>query len=192
MKKGHDIIRGYVADQIAAHRHVLEAVTRHAEDPSLSRVAGAQAAVARAVSTLAAHLGMLDLRVEALGGQGPIGGLKEAVTSVTGYLTGLYGQVRGETAARMLRDDYTAINFLLVCATMLHTTARAFKDEQTASVTSTIMGDLPTLLLTLQNLVPEAVVVELAADHPEIDRRADTMAMMEIKAAWHASSAPAT
>ena len=188
MKKGYDIVRGYTADQIAAHRHVLEAITRHAEDPSLSKVPGASVVIARAVEMLAAHIKLLDARVTALGGQGPVGGLKEAVTSVTGFLTGLYGQVRGETASRMLRDDYTGINFLLVCTTMLHTTARAFNDEQTTDVTSIIMRDLPGVLMTLQDLVPEAVVIDLAADHPELDRRADSMAGMEIKAAWRAAA----
>ena len=156
--------------------------------PTLFTVGHSTRSLAELVEMLAAHIKLLDARVTALGGQGAVGGLKEAVTSVTGFLTGLYGQVRGETASRMLRADYTGINFLLVCTTMLHTTARAFNDEQTTDVTSIIMRDLPGVLMSLQDLVPEAVVTDLAADHPEIDRRADSMAAMEIKAAWRAAA----
>jgi hypothetical protein len=188
MKNPSDTVRGYVTDMMGAHRHVLEAVTRHAEDPSLAKVPGAQATIARIVSVLDSQHRLLEARAQQLGGAGAMGGIKEAVTSVTGFLTGLYGQVRGETASRMLRDDYTGLNFLLVCATMLHTTSTALGDAETTSVCSTIVRGLPPLLMDLQELVPRAVVRDLAEDHPGLDTIADAKTIPEVKAAWRGAS----
>lgn len=177
---------------IAAYRHVLEAVTRHAEDASITRVAGGAATMARAVSLLDAHRTMLERRAEQLGGVGTMGGIKEAVTSVTGFLTGLYGQVRGETASRMFRDNYVAVNFLMVSATMLHTTGRVLGDAATVEVSKHLMRDLPPLLMEFQELVPRAVVLDLADDHKDLRLNtsgADHAAVVEVKNAWRNAAA---
>lgn len=184
MSEPSDTIKGYVGDLIAVHRHVLEAIKRHVEDKELTALPDAESTLHDTITVLTRNMRGLEERLQALGGPGAAGQIKEAVTTMTGFLTGVFGQVRGETASRMLRDNYTAINFIMICATMLHTTARAFRDDYTASVTHNIMNELPPVLMRLADLVPHAVVADLAKKYPAIDNTADESAIREAREAW--------
>ena len=183
-----DTVLWYVNDLIAAHRHTLEAVRRHERDEQLLRVPGAGTAVGGLAATLERHIGLLERRAEAMGGQGVVGGLKEALTTVSGTLMGLYGQVRSETASRMLRDDVTAAHFLMTCSTMLYATARALGDQQTADVAADIMKHLPPVVMELQGVLPEAVVLDVSKDHPGASPSADEDTVRQIKIAWRSAS----
>lgn len=191
MKETRDIIRGYATDLLAVHRHSLEAIKRHANDDDIAKIPGARDIVAQAIAVLEGNMNRLESRLAVLGGQGASGQIKEAVTTATGFLVGLYGQARGEPASRALRDDYAAMSFVLVCTTMLHATARALRDMDTAAVTSAMMHDLPPVIVRLADIVPQAVVAELAIEHGIVDGAADEMTIREIKETWRAASAPA-
>jgi hypothetical protein len=178
----------YVNDLIAAHRHTLEAVRRHERDDDLHVVPGAHAAVSALAAGLERHIALLESRAQAMGGQGVVGNLKEALTTVTGTLTGLYGAVRSETPSRMLRDDATAANFLMTCTTMLYATARALGDNTTAGAAEDIMKRFPPLIMELQGVLPEAVVIDVSKDHPGANPAADEETVRQVKIAWRSAS----
>src|SRR5690606_25725665 len=46
---------------------------------------------------------------------------------------GIIDKLRHDTAAKAIRDDYTAFNHVAIAYTMLHTTAMALHDNQTMS-----------------------------------------------------------
>lgn len=184
-----DTVLWYVNDLIAAHKHTLDAVRRHERDDRLLRVPGASTAVAGLSASLERHIAALEARVEAMGGHGAVGNLKEALTTVTGTLAGLYGQVRPEAASRMLRDDVTATNFLMTCSAMLYATARALGDQQTADVADSLMKRFPPIIIELQDVLPEAVVLDISAEHPGASPRADEDTVRQIKMAWRGASA---
>lgn len=177
--------RHYLSDLIAVHTHVHDAIARHKEDSALAKVPGALRCIENVVASLARSQRLLEDRAEALGGQGALGNLKEALTTVSGFFAGLYGKVRPETASRALRDDYTALHFLFACTAMLHTTSRALGDTPTCTITAGIMRDLPPLILDVADLIPHAVLLDLAKEHPNLDHSADEAAIREVKGAWH-------
>lgn len=180
--------RGYLNDLLAVHRHVLEAIKRHADDKNIQDLPDAVTTLNDTTTILTRNIRHMEARLETMGGPGAAGQIKEAVTTVTGFLTGLFGQVRAETASRMLRDNVTALNFLMTCAEMLDTTAHALGDEHTASVTHNIMHELPPVILRLTDLVPHVVVHDLARQHPELNLSADERTIRETRESWRSAS----
>lgn len=183
-----ETLRWYTNDLIAAHRHVVEAMRRNQNEDALKIVPGALACVENIVATLDKNLKVLETRVERLGGAGVIGSVKEAVTAVTGFFTGLYGQARPQAASRILRDDLVALNFLMTCTTMLHTTSRALGDANTTDVTHTMMREMPPLIMRLTDLLPAAVLYDLSKDHAGLNPAAFDMTIEEVKDAWRGAA----
>jgi len=115
--------------------------------------------------------------------------IKDMLGTVTGALAGLYGKMRGETAARMLRDDYTALSFVTACTTMLHTTALALDDSATSALTLRHIQEYPPLIMALSELLPHAVVADLAADKvPIVNPSAAEEAIRNLSDSWHGAS----
>ena len=185
MPTGHDTVQRYLGDLIAVVRHVSEAVERHSRDDALNRVVGGAAVVTNASDVLKRQLSALEYHATTIGGVGMAGVIKEAVTSLSGFLTGLYGSIRGEAASRMLRDDYTGLSFVSMCTAMLHTTALAVGDDRTADLTRQHLDELPPVILAISELVPHAVVADLAADRvPIVDPDAPTLAIKHLIDSW--------
>jgi len=180
----HDTVRGYVGDLLAAHRHVLEAVERHCESPAVARIPHAEGRLMALREALKSQKASLTEVLDATGREGASAQVKEAVTTITGFLVGIYGQVRGETASRMIRDNCTAVSFLNTCAAMLHTTAVAFRDERVAGVAVNVMNELPGHVMTLADLLPHAVAIELHAEHSEASINAAEVTVQAIHDSW--------
>ncbi len=154
MATGQDTVKSYIGDLIAALRHVFGAIEKQCDNTDLARIDGAKKAVTNIHGTLSRQIASLEVRADDMGGTGAMGAVKDAVTSVTGFVTGLYGSMRGETASRLLRDDYAALTFVSVCTAMLHTTALAVGDAATAQLTRQNLNDFPPLIMALNDLLP--------------------------------------
>ncbi len=113
--------------------------------------------------TLQNHLSALASRLQALGGS-PTHPVKEAVAAVAGVAAGLYDQVRSEEASKDLRDDYTALNQSIIAYVMLHTTALAFNDQETADLCQRHLTDTSNFVMQIQSLMPALVVQEYEQD----------------------------
>jgi hypothetical protein len=161
---GRETVRGYVNDLIAAHRHVLEAMKRHPKDSSLMNVAGAAQTLSDVCTRLQWNLEVLEQCSTELGGKGAAGHIKEALTVMSGTVTGFYGQFRPEAASRMLRDDHTALNFLMTCSWMLRITARALGEDATADRSEQIVRGFPPMISRVSHMLAAAVVTDLKKD----------------------------
>lgn len=184
MKENTETVRGYAEDLLACHRHVVGAMTRHLEDKALAGVPGARLFVQRACDTLNWNISVLEARIKQLGGPDLVGQAEQALTRITGFMAGVYGRMRGERASRMLRDNSTALSFLMVCSSMLHATAGAMGDIETVRTTRDVMQKLPSLLMEVNDLIPRAVVLELAADHRSLNLSASEATIIETKQLW--------
>jgi len=90
----------------------------------------------------------------------------------------------------MLRDDHTALSFVTVCTTMLHTTALALNDSATAALTLRHIQEYPPLIMALGELLPHAVVAELIADNSlAVNPGAAEEAIRNLNDSWHGASA---
>ncbi len=193
MTSAQNTIKHYVGDLSAVIRHVSEALDRHSKDDHLIRLSGATAVIENASTVLKRQLAAMEYHSNSIGGTGLGGAVKETVTSVTGFLTGLYGTLRGETVSRMLRDDYTGLSFVLICTEMLHTTALAVGDSRTADLTRQHIHELPPVIKALSALVPFAVVADIAADKVPISfAQAATAAAQTHVDAWQNETSPST
>jgi len=185
-----EIVRSYLGDLIAVLDHVSQAVAKQAGNDDFRRIAHAGRVIDNLNSVLIRQHADLEAHVKAVGGTSGGGVMKDMLGAITGAVAGLYGKMRGETAARMLRDDYTALSFVTVCSTMLHTTALALDDSATAALTLRHIQEYPPLIMALSELLPHAVVADLAADKvPVVNPAAAEEAIRNLNDSWHGASA---
>jgi hypothetical protein len=179
----------YLGDLIAVHTHVGEAVARHAKDERVFRIANGRAVMERADAVLKKHLEELEAYAKTSGGVGAMGMIKEAITSMTGFVTGLYGTIRGEAASRMFRDDYTGISFVMICTQMLHTTARAVGEVTISAMLLRHMEELAEVIMEINGVLPYAVMADLGTDgEPIMNPHAGEEAAREQTQAWKFAS----
>ena len=186
-----ETVRSYLGDLISVVDHVSQAVGKHASDDDLKRIAAAPGVISNCHAVLVRQHEELQARLTAIGGATGGGVLKDMLTTATGALAGLYGKMRGETASRMIRDDYTAVSFRTACTTMLHTTALAVNDNATAELALRHIGQYQRVVMELSDLLPEAVMADLVLDkvtvvHPN----AAELATKQIDELWQRNSQP--
>lgn len=184
-----ETVRSYLGDLIAVVDHVLQAVAKQAGDDDLRRVAHAGSVIDNLHTVLVRQHTDLQTHVKAMGGASGGGMLKDVLATAAGALAGLYGKLRGETASRVLRDDYTAMSFLTACTTMLHTTALALDDTATGELTLRHIQEYPPLIMALSELLPHAVVADLRMDKVAVAiPDAADQAVGHLSDSWHRAS----
>lgn len=94
-------------------------------------------------------------------GSGASGGIVAKGAEILGAAAGLIDKVRKDTVAKSLRDDYTAYNFAAISYTMLHTTAMAVNDTQTATFAEQGLRTYAGLVQKVNQVMPAAVLHDL-------------------------------
>ena len=183
-------IHKYATDLLAAHHHVAEAIGRQVTDARVLSMSDASGVLYEVHGTIMRHFKDLEGRLKESGGLGAGGQVKEALTSVSGFLAGLYGQMRREPVSRMLRDDILAVDFLQTCTEMFHATAKACGDTHFTSCAESMFRDHAMLTLKLHEVLPNVVVRELPPEHV-VDATAGTATVRAVSDAWHSTSATA-
>jgi len=191
IKDSREYLRPYLADMAAVEKHILEAVERQSNDDGFKKLPQALQLVNRIESTLRGHVQTLESQLERFPGGGVAGAVKGTVTGVLGVFAGLYDKVRTETASRGLRDDYTALNLATVSYVMLHTSALALGEAATAELALKNLKDLTPLVMQLNEIIPEAVVRELAEQGKAFDASIVQRAVHSTQEAWSATAATA-
>ncbi len=85
-------------------------------------------------------------------------GVKRATSAVAGVGAAVIDFLRTEKLPKDLRDDYTAMNLATIGYLMLHTTALSLGDKEVAEVAQQHYSDYARAVMTLQNMIPVAVV----------------------------------
>ncbi len=187
MKNPHELIRGYTQDLVVVHKHILRVIEDQPTDASIQQVPGAAALLTEVAHALQTRISLYETQVQERGGAGAVGQAEEAATWVTSFMGTVYGKVRRHPAARILRDDYTALCMLGVCEEMLHTTALSLGDERLAGFIAERMGDLPRLIMRVHDKIPTAVISDLGEDHP-VDGTAAAATVEAAHQAWRGAS----
>lgn len=185
-----DTVTKYLGDLTAVYRHCCEVIERQTTASCVTEDPGIADALRRTHAVLSTHQGALEARLKDLEGRAA---LREALTTVTGFLAGLYDKIRSETLSRMLRDNFAALHFMYACQTMMIATAQACGDPLTAQLVSRQQEDLPGLILKMSDLLPVAVVSDLRRNNVSIvNANAATIALESNRKAWgHSSQAHA-
>jgi hypothetical protein len=174
----------YASDMHALVTHGLAAVGRQLEnlkDKSL-RHPEAYSTLEEIQRTLQAQATMLDARVTGLGGS-TAQPVKDAVSAVAGYVAGLINAVREEEASKSIRDDYTFLAHTSIGYLMLHATAAALSDPETAALADACYRDAARLAMHIDRIMPTLVLQELREDGlATVDAAQGTRTM--VRKAW--------
>ncbi len=152
----------YLGDQHSLESHIFQAIDKQVKSFPQGHPEALQQ-VQTFQTVLQGHLSSLESRIQALGGS-PTHPVKEAVSAFAGIIAGLYDQVRTEEASKDLRDDYTALNLSIIAYVMLHTTALAFNDQETAALCKQNLTDNANFVMQIQHLMPALVIQEYEQD----------------------------
>jgi hypothetical protein len=177
----------YVNDTAAMAKHIEGAFAEQKEDNDVQNHTAVHQLIVKMHSTLAAQRATMEKHAKAEGG-GVGAAVKEAVTTVTVALAGLYGKVRKHPVSRIMRDNYTAISLACVSYEMLHTTALALKEQALADTAVRHLKELTPLIMAVTKIIPEVVLEELAKDDASIDFSVAKQALENTLNAWCADS----
>lgn len=183
----HDNLRMYVNDTAAMARHIEAAFDQQRKDEDMRSHIAAHQLIERMHSTLAEQRVAMERHVAVEGG-GVGAAVKEAVTSITGALAGLYGKVRKHPLSRILRDNYTALSLGCVAYEMLHATALGMGQKALADTALKHMSELTPLIISVTEIIPDVVLQELAKDDATIDVSVAKQARENAISAWQHSS----
>lgn len=176
-------LRMYVNDMVALEKHILEALERQREDERVQQDAEFKELIDRLHTLVRAHVLTMENHAAAVGEKFG-SSVKDAVSSLTGVVAGLYDKVRKHPVSRLLRDDYTAVSLAATAYSMLYTTGLATRELPIANVALRHLQELTPLIKDLSRIIPIAVVKELAEDDPEIDRSILGLAQENTRKAW--------
>lgn len=182
----NDNLRMYVNDTAAMAKHLENAFDQQRTDADVQKYPAAHQLIERMHRTLAAQRAAMEKHAEDEGG-GVGAAVKEAVTSITGSLAGLYGKVRMHPTSRILRDNYTALALACVAYEMLHTTALGLGRQALADTALKHLRELAPLIISVTEIIPGVVLRELAEDDPNIDVSVETQARDNAISAWQQS-----
>ena len=176
MADSKTILQKYVSDMLSLETHIHQAIDKQVkenqDDPETS------SKFATYAQTIKSHADALHSRLDQLGGaaNSPI---KEGVAAVAGFAAGIIDKFRSEEVSKDFRDDFTALNLSLISYQMLHTTALALGDQQTADLAARGARENAGLVMEIQRLVPSIVLRDLKKNHEEVRLSLDETAADE-------------
>jgi ferritin-like metal-binding protein YciE len=186
-EKRREVLQQYVSDMLALDKHIHEAIRRQRDDKNMQQHGQAHQLVARMEETLDQQISELEQHVERLGGSSS-SPVKDAVSATLGAIAGMYDKVRSETASKMLRDDYTALNLAAISYTMLHTTALGLQDQMTADLALRHLRAWTPHITSINRVIPLVVAKELMEDKDvAVNVSVGDEAVRQTQQAWDSS-----
>ncbi len=83
-------------------------------------------------------------------------------SELLGKAAGMIDQIRNDSVAKALRDDFTAFNHVAMAYTMLHATAMAYNDSATEAFAGEGLKTWARMVQEINQVISEAVVLDLA------------------------------
>lgn len=170
-----EAINSYITDMLALEDHIEKALRAQVADfkdeyPMFTtQLDPIHRSVRRHIQALK---GLSDDR-EAGTGNTVAEAVKRAGSIVAGLGAAAIDLVRNEKLPKALRDDYTAFNLASIGYVMLLTTGRALDDARVADLAEQHLRDCADAVMTLQRIIPAAVVKFLQED--ELPAHADVL-----------------
>ncbi len=159
--KGKKIIADWVGDMIAIEAHIEEALD--AQLKVKDQVPAAASSVQRFHDTTKANRDRLRAYQEKVGSTGgnPV---IDAGASILGKAAGLIDRFRNDTLTKAIRDDYTAFNHASVGYTLLHTTAVALGDGETADLAAQNLKVHASNVQHINHIISDVLMEEITKD----------------------------
>src|SRR4051812_43077113 len=183
MKAPSDLLTGYLGDLLAAQHHLFKTVDQQVGDLEVTTHADVREILTQLHIVLRRHTDALEERIRSLGGS-MTADMKEALTGATGLVASFFGKLRPHMASKSLRDDYILLSACSIGYEMLHATALALRDEETADLALEHFKNITPLVVRLSEIMPNVVVQELTHDVAGIDAGAVPIARKNTRHAW--------
>lgn len=156
------VLQKYVSDMIALESHIFQAIDKQAKENESDQ--DVKQHFTSFAATLQNHQTALDARLKALGGAGN-GPVKEGVAAIFGVAAGVIDKLRSDEQSKDFRDDYTALSLSLISYEMLHTTATALGDKETADLAASHAKENAEFVSYIQHILPQVIVKELKKNY---------------------------
>jgi len=186
MKDTVETLNSYVTDMLALEEHIKKAIAGQLED--LEKYPIVKRELQSFHNTIESHITTLEGLAKTKGGKGPADFVKEAGSTLLGLGAAAIDLVRTESLPKNLRDDYTAFSLANIGYVMLHTTALTFGDRRIAEVAQRHLSDYARVVMTLNNLIPAAVVQFFKEDGFAVNEAALEEINRNVEEVWHQSS----
>ena len=172
VKQKQDLIRSYCDDVFELQRHIIKMTEDQAKEGDLQRYSLVREAVASVRETVGRHASEMEQHLSALGGE-PSSMIQQAANRIVGMAAGIITRGEGtENAAKVLRNNYAALEMASVGYQLLYTTALAFQDRATADLVKRQLDDTRPIATQVKHLIPEVVVQELSNEGYPVDTSA--------------------
>lgn len=164
MADSKTILQKYVSDLLALESHIYQAIDKQVKENADDREVNSK--YSAFATTIKSHRDALASRLEGLGGaaNSPV---KEGVAAVLGVAAGIIDKFRSEEVSKNFRDDFAALCLSLVSYQMLHTTALALGDRETAELAAGNAKDNARFVREIERFLPAIVVRDLKKNHEE-------------------------
>lgn len=153
----------HLSDMAGAQKHVLEAVESQLETTSVKESPEAFAVLSETRDLLGKHVRELEILSERYDTETKAG-LKKLFTNVLGNLAGAYNHLRGEGAARAVRDTYTALNLLNASLLALKTFGLMVSHPDISKTAYDQMAEICPLIVKFNEAMPYVVARETSKD----------------------------
>ena len=189
MKDKVETLNSYVTDMLALEEHIKKAIAGQIED--LEKYPVVKRELQSFHNTAEAHITTLQGLAKTKGGKGPADLVKEAGSTLLGLGAAAIDLVRTESLPKNLRDDYTAFSLANIGYVMLHTTALTFGDRHVAEVAHRHLSDYARVVMTLNNIIPSAVIQFFKEDGFAVNESAIDEINRNVEEVWHQPSGTA-
>jgi len=186
MKDTTETLNSYITDMLALEEHIKKAIAGQIED--LDKYPAVKNELQAMHTTAESHISTLEGMARNKGGKGPADMIKEAGSTLLGLGAAAIDLVRTESLPKNLRDDYTAFSLANIGYVMLHTTALSLGDRQVAEMAHRHLADYARVVMTLNNIIPGAVVQFLKEEGHQVNDTALAEISRNIEDVWHQSS----
>jgi uncharacterized membrane protein YgdD (TMEM256/DUF423 family) len=176
-------VNSYISDMLGLERHILIPFQKQQNDEDVQAQAGAKRLVDKIATTAKEHIDALTARLDAVGGHAG-SQVKSGFASALGTVAGVIGGVRKMEVSKDIRDDYTAMCLASAGYTMLHTTALALGDLETADLAKKHLSDYAACVLKASAVLPSVVLSELSQNGLSIDPSVAAKAQRDTEEAW--------
>jgi ferritin-like metal-binding protein YciE len=188
--KPEEVIGHYISDMIGVEKYFCDALEQQLNDQNFKKYPEAIQCVSQLKQMSHQHTEVLKQHLADINGNDvAMSSVKEAISGALGFVKSLYEKVRADAVSKGMRDNYIVSNLCCVGYTMLHTTALACQDSQTAAVALRFLNEYTPAVMKLNEVIPQVVVNELVEQGKIRDASVAPQAIKNSQDAWKSKAA---
>jgi len=177
-------LKSYLREQIALEEQLCREIEEQIAEINEKDFADAKDLLIQTRQALECHFKPLNETLDRLERAALNAQTKIASENGNGLIPALEREQQIKSIARILRDDYSALNHITMSNTLLYTTALALNCQEVAEIALKHLENLAPLVVKLGAIAPEVVARELRTKSPQIDLTVAQKALINARLVW--------